>query len=465
MIRHNIKLAFRNFQKDKSTFLINLIGLSTGLACTIVILMWVTDELNVDKFHTNDQQLFRIYSNFDENGEITTEEGLPPLLSKTMEEKIPEIKLGASASGTFSFSSFSSNDTYLDATGKYVTDNFFQLFSFEMIEGNEKKLFPNKNGIVISESLAKKFYGSSENVLGKVISYESRGETVQTVVSGVFKDVPQNSTMQFDYLLSFDRLIEYVGQKHIWQNYISETYVLTHKEVALNDFNKKIEGFLMAQNGSDDDFLWAQQYTLFILLIACINFMNLSTANATKKFKEVGVKKTIGADRQTLIIQYLGESMMLSFFALLIAFVMIYFFLPNFNLITGKELSLKLSPIALSSIFGITLLTGLISGSYPAFYLSSFKPAKIFKGNIKNSWGELWARKGLVIFQFAVSIILIVSVMVIYQQIEFIQNKKLGFNKDNVVHFKFTDTEARVKIQILPQLCIMFVSITTLWKC
>ena len=466
MLKHNIKLAFRNFKKDKSTFLINLIGLSTGLACTIVILLWVTDELNFDKFHKNDQQLFMIYSNFDENGEIATEEGLPPLLSKAMQDEIPEVKLGASSSSPSNFHGLTSNDVYLNAVGRFVTDNFFQAFSFEMLEGDQEKLFPNQNGILISESLAKKFYGSTENVLGKVILRND----LETIVCGVFKDIPQNSTIQFDYLLSFERYVDWIGLKHIWQNYVAETYVVLHEDVNAKNFNNKITNFLEKKNGSDDDQLWAQQFTtkylngvykngqivggrityvrlfsliaLFILLIACINFMNLSTANATKKFKEVGVKKTIGADRQTLIFQYIGESMMLSFLSLLLAFIMVYFFLPNFNLITGKELSLALSTNALLSIFGITLFTGLISGSYPAFYLSSFKPARIFKGNIKNSWGELWARKGLVVFQFAISIILIVSVVVIYKQIEFIQSKKLGYNRDNVIRFQFNDTEA-----------------------
>ena len=316
--------------------------MSTGLACTIVILLWVTDELNVDKFHTNDQHLFRIYSNFDENGEMTTEEGLPPLLSKAMQDEIPDVKLGASSSSPSNYHSLTSEDIYLNATGRFVTNNFFQLFSFEMLEGNTEQLFPNKNGIIISESLAEKFYGSTENVLGKIII---RGD-IESVICGISKDVPKNSTIQFDYLLPFERYVDFIGQQHIWQNYVAETYVLTHKEIDINNFNKKIDGFLMAKNGSDDDHLWAQQYTskylhgdykngqvvggrityvrlfsliaLFILLIACINFMNLSTANATKKFKEVGVKKTIGANRQTLIFQYLGESMMLSFLACLL---------------------------------------------------------------------------------------------------------------------------------------------------
>lgn len=470
MLRHNIKIAFRNFKKDKSTFLINLVGLSTGLACAILIFMWVNDERSVDKFHKNDNHLFRVFSNYDENGQISTEKGLPPLLAKALQKEIPEVKLGASSSSPFSAYGITSNDLYLNATGRFVTDNFFELFSFEMLEGNSNQLFPNKNGIVISESLAKKFYNTTENVLGKIVTYESHRGIVEAKIAGIFKDVPQNSSIQFDYLLSFDLYVENVGMKHIWNNYIAETYVLLHQDVDLNDFNNKIASFITTKQEGAEDVLWVQNFSdaylqgvyrngkiaggrityvrlfsliaLFILLIACINFMNLSTANATKKFKEVGVKKTIGADRQTLIFQYLSESMILSFFSLFIAIGLIYTFLPSFNSITGKELSVAITTSGLVSILGITLLTGFISGSYPAFYLSGFKPASIFKGNIKNSWGELFARKGLVVFQFAISLILIASVVVIYKQIEFIQNKKLGFNRDNIVHFQFNDTEA-----------------------
>lgn len=469
MLQHNIKLAFRNFKKDKNTFLINLIGLSTGLACTIMILMWVNDEKSVDKFHKNDDQLFRVFSNYNENGQISTEKTLPALLGKALEEELPHVKHGASSTSPFTTNGLTSNDIYLSATGRFVTDNFFRLFSFEMIEGDRYQIFPNKSGIVISESLAKKFYPNTENVLGKIVTYESGARTIQAFISGVFKDIPANSTLQFDYLLPFDLYLDRLNKEIIWNNFVAETYVLLNEGTELSDFNQEIAHFLNTKNEEAEDVLWAQQFSeiylngeyregkitggrityvrlfsliaLFILLIACINFMNLSTANATKKFKEIGVKKTIGADRSTLIFQYLSESMMLSFFSLFIAVGLIYTFLPSFNLITGKELSLAVSALDLISILVITLLTGIVSGSYPAFYLSAFNPAKIFKGNIKNSWGELWARKGLVVFQFSISIILIVSVIVIYQQIEFIQSKKLGFNKDNVVHFQFDGGE------------------------
>ncbi|MFK7774152.1 MAG: ABC transporter permease [Saprospiraceae bacterium] len=469
MFNHNIKLAFRNFKKDKSTFLINLIGLSTGLACAIMIFMWVNDEINVDKFHKNDAHLYQVLSHHFGNEKIVTWKSTPALFGDAAKEEMPEVKDAASSSRAFDAYGLTSNNVYLSAKGRFVTDNFFQLFSYEMLEGNQEKLFPNKNGIVISEELANKFYKDSKTAIGKTVTYEAHTGNVEAIIAGVFKNIPNNSSMQFDYLLSYDLYLENQGDRTHWFNFNGETYVLLKEGADIKKVNDKLKGFLKGKRPTSNVDLTSQKYSknylngtfengvqsggrityvrlfsiiaFFILLIACINFMNLSTAKATRKFKEIGVKKTIGANRQTLIFQYLGESLILSFLSLSFSVLIILLVLPNFNEITGKQLSLSLDPTIISTIFGITFLTGIISGSYPAFYLSGFSPAKVFKGNIKNSLGELWARKGLVVFQFSISIILIVSVLVVYKQIEFIQNKKLGFNKENVVHFKFSKTE------------------------
>ncbi|MEM6700527.1 MAG: ABC transporter permease, partial [Bacteroidota bacterium] len=178
MIKHNIKLAFRGFQKDKSTFLINLIGLSTGLACVIAIFMWVKDELGIDKFYEKEAQLYRVFSNYDENGKIATELTLPALLAEALHEEVPEVVNATRSSQPFSAYGLTSNNLYVNAKGRFADDNFFQLFSFEMLEGNSDKIFPNKNGIIISESLAKRFYNTTENVIGKLVTYESQGGTV-----------------------------------------------------------------------------------------------------------------------------------------------------------------------------------------------------------------------------------------------------------------------------------------------
>lgn len=470
MLQHNIKLAFRNFKKDKSTFLINLVGLSTGLACTILIFMWVNDEINVDKFHANQNQIYQVLSNHDQNGQINTWRDNPAKLPETLMAEMPEVKDAVGLMPTYDINGLTFENNYLNAKGRFVGDNFFKIFSFDLIEGNSEKIFPDKNGIVISEKLATNFFDSPEDAIGETISYKTSQGKTEVVVSGVFNKVPKNSSLQFDFLISYEKLLELIGEGAKWDNFHSNTFVKLHDDADFTQFDKKIRNLMKEKMPETSSRLLAQKFSetylhnnyengvvvggrinyvrlfsliaLFILLIACINFMNLSTANATRKYKEIGVKKTIGADRQTLIFQYLGESLLLSFFALAIAMLIVFFALPEFNQITNKELTLHFSPTFYASIIGITFLTGIISGSYPALYISGFSPAKVFKGNIKNSWGELWARKGLVVFQFAISLILIVSVSVVYKQIEFIQNKNLGFSKDNLIHFKFQNTES-----------------------
>jgi len=468
MLKHQLKLIFRSFKKDKGTFLINLIGLSTGLACTILVLLWVMDEYNVDKFHKKDSRLYKIISTYESDGVIDIDTDLPCVLADAMMESLPEVKM-ATSNNAWSVNGISSNDIYLNVEGRYAKDNFFQVFSFEMIEGNQEKIFPNENSIVLSESTARKLYKSSEKAIGEVVNFESFRGKKEAIVSGVFKDVPANSTMQFDYLLSFDLFVKMMGKNADWNNYVADVHVLLDEGVTLEDFNKKIKNFMGTQsNNSDEDHLFAQKFSefylngtyengvqvggrityvrlfsiiaFFILLIACINFMNLSTAKASKKYKEIGVKKTIGADRKSLIFQYLGESTILSLMALTLAIVMVVIAIPQFNVITGKEVGLQFASMEMLFVFGMTILTGLLAGSYPAFYLSSFEANSIFRGKIQNSLSEILARKGLVVFQFCVSIILIVAVLVISNQIEFIQNKNLGYNRDNIIHFDFPST-------------------------
>ena len=467
MLKHQIKLIFRNFKKDKGTFLINLIGLSTGLACTILVLLWVMDEYNIDKFHENDSQLYKMISTFESDGEFEIDTDLPCPLADALLESFPEVKM-ATSNNAWSVSGITSNDIHLNVEGRYVKDNFFQVFSFEMIEGNQEKIFPNENSIVLSESTARKLYKSPEKAIGKLVSFESFRGKKEVIVSGIFKNVPVNSTMQFDYLLSFDLFENMMGENADWNNYVADVHVLLDEGVTLVDFNSKVENFFNTRDPDNDDKLFAQKFSdyylngvyengvqvggrmtyvrlfsiiaFFILLIACINFMNLSTAKASQKYKEIGVKKTIGADRRSLIFQYLGESTILSLMALVLAIIMVLIAIPQFNLITGKEVVLRFTSMEMLFVFGMTILTGLLAGSYPAFYLSSFEANSIFRGKIQNSLSEILARKGLVVFQFCISIILIVAVLVISNQIEFIQDKNLGYNRDNVIHFDFDST-------------------------
>ncbi|MEM1121960.1 MAG: FtsX-like permease family protein, partial [Bacteroidota bacterium] len=281
------------------------------------------------------------------------------------------------------------------------------------------------------------------------------------MIGGIFADVPTNSTLQFELLMPFDKFRQNRDWLYQWGNNGPRTYATLKAGTDYKAVSNKIEDFIKTKEEESHIKLFLKPYAenylygryengkqaggrieyvrlfsiiaVFILVIACINFMNLSTARASKKAKEVGVKKAIGVHRSSLIYQYLSESTLIAFLSLVLAILMVNLFLPQFNIITDKNISFDWSPAILGSFALITLLTGLMAGSYPAFYLSAFQPVKVLKGTIKSSWGELWARRGLVIFQFTLSIILIVAVTVVYNQIQFVQNKNLGYKKDNLL--------------------------------
>ncbi len=469
MFKHSMLIIIRNFKKHKSTFLINLIGLSTGIACVLLIYLWVNDELHVDKFNKNDKNLYQVMENVKQSSGIITQESTQDLLAKTLKEEVPEVKLAASVTpavlfGNFTFSYQGQN---AKAIGEFAGEDFFSIFSYHLLRGSPKEVLSRDNSVVISKALAQKMFGSVNNAIGKSLKWQILGISMEAAVSGVFKGVPENSTEQFDFILSYDqwmKLSKIVGRTINWGNSAVSTYIVLNNGTDVNSFNKKIASFIKERYKYSNDELFVRPYSdrylynkyengvqaggrieyvrlfsliaVFILLIACINFMNLSTAKASTRMKEVGIKKTIGATRKNLAFQYLGESVLMAFLSLAIALIIVEIVLPEFNNITGKQLSLNISGNALLSFLGITLLTGIIAGSYPALYLSGFNPISILKGKFgSNSTGELWLRKGLVIFQFTLSAILIAAVLVVYKQMEFIQGKNLGYNKDNLIYF------------------------------
>ena len=471
MFKHNFLIIFRNFVRSKSTFFINLVGLSTGLACALLIYLWVNDELHVDKFNKNDSRLYQVMENAHLSDRVITQPYTPDLLAETMVEEMPEVKYaaGVTPSSWFGFT-LSVNETNLKEVGQFADKDFFKMFSFNLIQGNANQVLKDKDAIVISEELAKKLFNTTENVIGKTISWQLLNYKEQAVISGIFKGVPENSTMQFQFVLTYDAwkdISKKVGRTINWDNHGPCTYVTLKEGTNINDFNKKIAGYLKSKNKNSNTTLFARHYSdgylfnkydngvqaggrieyvklfsiiaLFLILIACINFMNLSTAKASGRLKEVGIKKTIGAGRKSLIIQYMSESVIISLISLAFALVLVELLLPQFNNITDKHLSLN--PGIILPFLGIALITGIVSGSYPALYLSSFSPITMLKGKLNRLTGELWIRKGLVVFQFSLSILFIVAVLVIYKQIDFIQSKNIGYNKDNIIYF---DKEGKV---------------------
>ncbi|MEM6845676.1 MAG: ABC transporter permease [Bacteroidota bacterium] len=474
MLRHNLILTFRNFRRYKSTFLINLVGLSSGLACALLIFLWVQDELGMDKFHAKNAHLYQILTNQPSDDGIDTWEEGPAMLAEALLAEMPEIDYAVSSSGTLENLTLSYNDNHFSASMQFVDNNYFNIFSFDIVQGDRNQILTDKKAAVISEAMALKLFQTTENVVGKVVEWQFFDVVQQATVTGVFKDVPTNSSVQFDFVLSYEVYKDILGESAHWGNHNAVTYLVLHEDTDPLQFNHKIADFLTTKRADLKIPLLLQRYSdrylynhfengiqaggrieyvrlfsiiaVFILVIACINFMNLSTAKASRRIKEIGVKKAIGAKQGTLILQYLGESTLMAFASLVLSIVLVLLLLPSFNGITGKQLTLSLDIHLISSVLGITLLTGLMAGSYPALYLSGFNPVTVLKGNgapgkLNTSVGEVWARKGLVVFQFALSVILIVGVLVVYQQIEYVQSKNLGFDRENIIYF---DIEGKV---------------------
>lgn len=458
LLLHSFKISFRNFRKYRSSFLINLFGLSTGLACVLFIFLWVQDELSVDQFHTKGHRIYQLLENVEQGGGVITRTTTAGPTSPGLMEDFPEIELAVSTTWNNSSALFI-GDRSVTADGFYAHDGFFDVFSWEIISGNPEQLLKDPNSIVLSEKVARSLFGE-ENAVGQTV--ELRGEE-SFKVTGVFSDISDASTIQFEYVIPFANFWSQYEWAQNWHNTAFSTYILFKEGTDVEAFNEKVHEYVRektegrANHRSPFATLFGDRYlnsryengivaggrieyvqlfsaiALFILFIACINFMNLSTARASRRLKEIGVKKAVGAQRRSLIIQFLSESVLLMAISMLIALLIVWLLLPQFNYITEKMLALTFSGELISSILIILLGAGLLAGSYPAFYLSKFKPVAVLKGTLNTSTGETWARKGLVTLQFTLSIVLIVSVIVVFKQIQYTQNKNLGYEKDNIL--------------------------------
>lgn len=466
MFKHNLLITLRGFQRNKTSFLINLIGLSTGISCVLLIYLWVNDEVQVDKFHEKDNRLYQVFVNYPLPNGIQTWDYSPGPTAKAMMEEFPEIEAATTSSNNFFRPKgiISNGETYIPANGLFAATNYFEILSYPLIAGTPSQILEDKQGIAISEKMALTLFNTVDNALGKPIRWNNQFFDTTFQVSGVFANIPANSTEQFDVVIQYQWLIDGDRYAYEWSGGYGITYLVLKEGTRIDEFNEKTSGFLASQGQGwqkatqflkkySDKYLYGTyeegvlvggriDYVrlfsiigLFILLIACINFMNLSTAQASRKMKEIGVKKVIGASRSNLISQFLSESMLIVILSMVLALVLTYLFLPGFNDITGKAITMTWNTEVLASIVMITLITGLIAGSYPAFYLSRFSPLSVLKGRLNSSTGEVWVRKGLVVFQFTLSMIFIVGVIIINQQMAYTQNRNLGYSRDHVVSF------------------------------
>jgi ABC-type antimicrobial peptide transport system permease subunit len=472
MFRHNILISYRNFMRYRSSFLINLVGLSTGLACALLIYLWVYDEMSIDQFHEKGDRLYQVLKNTQQgDGTIETLESTPAMMAQTMAEDFPEVEYATSVIH-FDMGTISVDDKHIKARHIFADKNFFTVFSYKLLEGSTEKSFADKYGILLSDQLAMKLFGTTENVIGKTIAWEWWDRfNGSYMVSGIFKTPPSSSSFQFDLIFTHTLWADVNANNYNWVSNNAYTYLVLREGTDASQFAGKVreyskskyekiygkdglqwEGLVVLQRYADH-YLYGNfengvqtggkiQYVklfsiiaIFILVIACINFMNLSTARASRRMKEVGIKKVVGAQRSSIIVQHLSESIFMTGLSLMMATLLVYLLLPSFEIITGKEFNLTFDSTLLLFMAGITILTGLVSGSYPALYLSGFRPAVVLKGLLKTSAGESWIRKGLVVFQFVVSVTLIVSVVVVYKQIQFIQAKNLGYDKENIITF------------------------------
>lgn len=463
MFKTNFKIAWRNLLRHRQFTFLNLIGLSTGLACVLFIYLWVNDERNVDRFHKNDSRLYQVMGHIKLPDGIHTQENTPGLLARSMADEMPEIEQAVSVQSGYGMGVLSAGDKHIKAKEQFADKGFFNVFSYTLNAGDKDRLFSDKYNVLISDELAIKLFQTTKDLIGKTVQWNDDKEPY--VISGIFKKPAANSSVQFDLLFNYELFFERQGNNILsWENSYPATFIVVRKGTDIEQLNKKIANYLQTKSAKAPLTLSLRKYSdrylyntyengiqsggrigyvrlfstiaIFILIIACINFMNLSTAKAGGRTKEIGIKKVTGATRSMLVVQYLGESVLMVFLSVFIALFLVAIFLPQFNAITGKELAFPLHTDFIVALLFISIFTSVIAGSYPALYLSGFNLASVLKGKLHISPGEIWVRKGLVVFQFVLSVVFIVAVLIIYKQMNLIQTINLGYNKDNIISFK-----------------------------
>ena len=465
MLKNYFKTTIRNLWKNKGYSSLNICGLAIGIACAGLIFLWVGDEMTYDNLNVKKDRLYSVQVNASYGNNSFTMGSTPRLLAASLRAEIPGIANAARISDEDQNYLFNIGDKALYALGKYADPSLFSMFTFSFVQGNAINPFPQLYSIVITERTARKFFGAAPNVIGKTVRINNEKNYT---VTGVVKDMPENSTLQFEWLAPYEaqmqQQLEKTGQSDIaWSSYGPFTYVELAPNAGLASINKKLYNYFHQKDATQKttSFLFPMSrwhlYNEFangketgggaikqvrtlsliawiILFIACINFMNLATARSEKRAKEIGVRKVLGSGRKGLIIQFIGESILMSAIATIFAIAIMALTLPAFNALVHKYLSVGFNnPSHIIALLLITLICGLLAGSYPSLYLSSFDPVKVLKGLKIESGSVTVIRKGLVVLQFTVSVVFIISTIIIYLQIQHVKSRSLGFNKDNLV--------------------------------
>ncbi|MGZ3778745.1 MAG: ABC transporter permease, partial [Mucilaginibacter sp.] len=482
MIKNYLKVAWRNLAKNKAHTFINIAGLSVGLACSLLILLWVQNEKSIDAFHKNSGQLFRVYEIYHENSQVSgAGYDAPGVLADELKRVIPEVQYAVNM-GFGELSTFQVGDKVLRINGNSAGADYFKMFSYPLLQGTPETALKVPFSIAISRKMADQFFGSPENAIGKTIRYQNNKSFT---VTAVFENLPKNVSVNFDFLTNWEAFLINNPWARNMGNNGPPAYLMLRKDANAALVDKKITHFLQDffhtnrktasfyidlglqpyaesylhnnfQNGHPDGgrIEYVHLFSIiavFILLIACINFMNLTTARSLKRAKEVGVRKAVGALRSSLIRQFISESMLITVIAVAFSLFIVVALLPAFNQITQKYIELPFDQLSFwLKLVAITLITGLVSGSYPALFLSSFNPVKVLKGTLKLDTGTTVFRKGLVVFQFVLSIILITGTIIVSRQMNYIQSKNLGYDKENLVYI-WSEGELAAKYALFKQ--------------
>jgi len=464
MIKNYLKTAWRNLWKNKAFSVINILGLALGLACSLFIFLWVQDEVQMDAFHKNGKQLYVIIHRAYYDHKSVAGYSTPGLLAEELKKDIPEITHATQFAWNQDHT-FQVGDKILKVNGTYASADYFKMFTYHLIEGKAGSALSTPVSLAISKKMATNFFGSPEQAIGKTIKYENKKNFT---ITAVFDNPPKNSSLQYDFLINWQVFMDENTWTKDWGNNGPMTFFQVRADANPALVDKKLTHFLDnldkgQEKGKFYSELGMQPFqerylhdhftgdkvdggrigyvhlfgiiAIFILLIACINFMNLTTARSVKRAREIGVRKVVGAMRSMLIRQFLGESLLLTIIAVLFSLVLIVLMLPLFNHVTHKEISLPFGDLSFwLKLSALTIITGIIAGSYPALVLSAFKPVKVLKGSLTIQSGAVFFRKGLVVFQFVLSVVLIISTIIITRQVNYLENQNLGYDRENLVY-------------------------------
>jgi putative ABC transport system permease protein len=465
MFKNYFKTTFRNLWKNKTYSFLNIFGLAVGITCAALIFLWIEDEVSFNHNFAKRDYLYHVMQNEKSDAGISTNGSTPGPLAAALKADIP----GIVNSGRLSWAMdelVELGDKSIKENGMYADPSVLSMYSLPFIYGKPDNALNDPNSVVISETMSKKFF-SDTNPVGKVLKMNIKGaysvDGLYTV-TGVFKDLPANCYYHFQWLSPYTTWEDANTWLKPWGNNLTETIVELAPTANPSAINKKLTNYLSTKvtGATNHCFLFSMNdwhlrsnfvngvqdggsikyvklfsiIALIILLIACINFMNLATARSENRAKEVGVLKVMGARKKELIGKFITESLLMSFMAVLLAVGLLYALIPFYNELVEKQLSLNLfNPLHLGCLLAIGLIAGLVAGSYPAFYLSSFNPVKVLKGiKVKSSAGAIFIRKGLVITQFTASVILIISTIIVYRQVQHIKERDLGYSKDNLIY-------------------------------